>query len=77
MSKKIKALLYNFLGFAPIFLILYFVIQEFTGLAGFWVPLTAFMAATIVAPKFQAATLHGEEKIFMKWLFFTGVKEVK
>ncbi len=77
MNKKTKALLYNLAGFAPIFLLLYFLIPEFTGLTGLFIPLTAFVVATILAPKFQAVKYQGEEKIFMKWLFIKGIKEVK
>jgi hypothetical protein len=77
MKKSYKALLYNFLGFAPIFLLLYYLILEFTWLIGLWVPITSFVVSTIVSPKFQAVKYMGEEKIFMRWLFIKGVKEVK
>lgn len=77
MSKSTKAILYNFLGFAPIFLLIYFLAQQFTGLDGLWVPLTAFMVTLILSPKFQAIKMLGEEKILMKWIFIKGFKEVK
>lgn len=78
MKKSHKALLYNFLGFAPIFLILYYLVEEFTGLSSFMLPLTAFVVTTLVSPRFQAGRIQGgEEKIFMRWLFLKGVKEVK
>jgi hypothetical protein len=77
MNKKVKAILYNFLGFAPIFLLVYFLAEKYTGLTGLWIPGAAFVASTILSPKFQAATLHGEEKIFMRWIFLKGVKEIK
>ncbi|MFP5437852.1 MAG: hypothetical protein ACLGH8_08715 [Bacteroidia bacterium] len=77
MNKSTKALLYNFLGFAPIFMLTYFLVQNFTHLTGFWAPLTAFVASTILAPKFQAGRVHGEEKLFMRWLFMKGIKELK
>ncbi|MFL9842986.1 hypothetical protein [Flavobacterium rhizosphaerae] len=77
MNKTVKALLYNFLGFAPLFILFLYVIDEFTGLSGFWVPLTAAVVSTIIAPKFQAVRLKGEQRIFMKWIFISGVKEVK
>lgn len=77
MNKKVKAILYNFLGFAPIFLLLYFLLPKFTDLNGFFIPLTSFVVATILAPKFQAIKVQGEERIFMRWLFVKGVKEVK
>jgi len=77
MNKSTKALLYNFLGFAPIFMLVYLLVKLFTNLTDWWIPLTAFVATTILAPKFQAGRFHGEEKIFVKWLFFKGAKEVK
>lgn len=77
MKKSTKALLYNFLGFAPIFIIMYYLAQEFTGLGSFMKPLAAFVVTTILAPKFQAGKVHGEEKLFMRWMFIKGVKEIK
>jgi hypothetical protein len=77
MKKSHKAILYNFLGFAPVFLLVYYLVLEFTGLIGFWPPLVSFVSATLLCPKFQAIKQLGEEKIFMSWLFIKGVKEVK
>ena len=76
MNKKVKSILYNFLGFAPIFLLVYFLAEEHTGLTGFWVPAAAFVASTILSPKFQVAKFQGEEKLFMRWIFLKGVKEI-
>jgi len=77
MNKSTKALLYNFLGFAPIFLLTYLLVKQVTDLDGLWVPLTAFMVTLILSPKFQAVKIHGQEKILMRWLFIKGFKEVK
>jgi len=77
MNKKVKALLYNFLGYAPFFLLAWYLLGNFTNLTGFWVPATAAVVSTILAPKFQVIKFQGEEKIFMKWLFIKGVKAVK
>ncbi|MFP9100821.1 hypothetical protein ACLI09_17375 [Flavobacterium sp. RHBU_24] len=77
MNKSTKALLYNFLGFAPIFLLVYYLAQEYTGLSGIMLGIAAFLVTMILAPKFQAAKVMGTEKIFMSWLFIKGVKEVK
>ncbi|ESU20301.1 hypothetical protein FEDK69T_28140 [Flavobacterium enshiense DK69] len=77
MTLKTKSLLYNFLGFALLFIIVRFVAATFTNLSGFWLPLTAAVAASILAPKFQVIKTHEGEKMFMKWLFIKGVKEVK
>ncbi len=77
MTLKTKGLLYNFIGFALLFIIVRIVAEMFTNLTGFWLPLTAFIVATLLAPKFQTVQTSQGEKLFMKWLFFKGVKEVK
>jgi len=77
MTLKTKGLLYNFIGFALLFIIVRIVAEMFTNLTGFWWPLTAFVVATLLAPKFQTVQTSQGEKLFMKWLFFKGVKEVK
>ena len=77
MSKKVKSFIYNFLGFVVIYLPTLYLVGEFTHLNGLWIPMTAFMVSLILAPKFQAVKTHDGEKIFMKWLFVSGVKEVK
>lgn len=77
MSKKTKSFLYNFIGFAFFYILAYFLIITFTHLTGYWIPITAAVISTILAPKFQVARFQGEEKIFMKWLFVKGIKEVK
>jgi hypothetical protein len=77
MDKKSKALIYNFLGFALFFTIVYFLVVQFTDLSGLWIPLTSGVAASILTPKFQVVKYMGEEKLFMKWMFIKGVKEIK
>ncbi|MGV3459432.1 MAG: hypothetical protein ACO1N9_03140 [Flavobacterium sp.] len=77
MAKKTKAFIYNFLAFAAHFTLVYFLVVKFTGLDGLWIPVTSAVAASLLTPKFQAITYMGEEKLFMKWLFFKGVKEIK
>ena len=77
MSKKVKSFLYNFLGFAVIYLPTLYVVDIATHLQGIWIPMTGFMVALLVAPKFQSIKTHEGEKIYMKWLFLKGVKEVK
>lgn len=77
MNKTTKALLYNFLAFAAFYVPLYFLVREFTQLRGFWIPVTAAVASTLLAPKFQTIRTHAGPKIYMKWIFMKGVKEVK
>ena len=76
MSKKTKAFLYNLVGFAVLFISFRYIIQHYSSLVGFWVPATAFVGGTLIAPKFQVVKTHDGEKIYMKWIFIKGVKEV-
>jgi len=76
MSKQTKAFIYNFLSFAAFFLPTYYLIQSFTGLTGYWIPITSFVVATLAAPKFQAIKTNEGEKLFMKWIFSREVKEL-
>lgn len=76
MSLKTKALLYQLLSFALLFIIFRLLIERFTGLTGYWVPITAFVVATILAPQFQAIRTPKGEKLFMKWIFLKGIKEI-
>ncbi|TGD59419.1 hypothetical protein [Flavobacterium humi] len=77
MSKKTKSFLYNFIGFAIIFFTARYLIATFTHLDGYWLPLTAFVAGTLLAPKFQTVQTKDGEKLFMSWLFIRGFKEIK
>lgn len=77
MAKKTKALLYNLICFAVLFILFRYLIDKYTGLTGIFIPLIAFVVGTLLAPKFQAAKFQGDEKIFMRWIFIKGVKEIK
>ena len=77
MSKKVKAFLYNFLGFSLFYIPAYLGVMNYSHLQGLWIAVTAFMVALLLAPKFQAIKTHNGEKIYMKWLFINGVKEIK
>ena len=72
-----KAFFYQLICFATLFIAFRYLIGVYTHLEGFWIPVTAFVAGTIVAPKFQAVKTNEGEKIFMKWLFLKGIKEVR
>jgi hypothetical protein len=76
MSKKTKAFIYNLLCFAVLFILFRFLIENYTGLTGYFIPLTAFVIGTLLAPKFQATKINGEEMIFMRWIFIKGVKKI-
>ena len=77
MSKKTKAFIYQLLSFAILFIAIRFLVATYTNLTGFWIPITAFVVGTIIAPKFQAIRTKDGEKLFMKWLFVKGIREIK
>jgi hypothetical protein len=77
MSQQTKAFIYQFLCFAVLFIAIRFVIDLYTNMYGIWIPLTAFVAATLLSPKFSSVRTKDGEKLFVKWMFFKGVKEIK
>ena len=76
MSKKVKGFLYNLICFALLFIAFRYIIENYTGLTGYYIPITAFVIGTLLAPKFQAVQTPDGEKLFMKWLFIKGVRNV-
>lgn len=74
---QVKAFVFQLLGFAVLFIISRILFEKYSNLTGFWVPITSFVVSTILAPKFQAVKTNDGEKLFMKWLFLKGIKEIK
>lgn len=77
MSKKTKAVVYQFLSFAVLFIIARILIVKFTGVTGFWVPAIAAVASTILAPQFKALQTPDGLKLYMNWIFMKAPKEIK
>lgn len=77
MSKKTKAFLYNLLGFSFFYIIFYAIIMSFDILEGLWIAAASFVFSTILAPKFQSVNTNDGEKLFMKWIFIKGLREIK
>ena len=73
---QVRAFLYQLGCFAILFISLQFLIDKYTQLSGLWIPMTAFVLGTILAPKFQAVKTKDGEKLFMKWMFVKGVKDI-
>ena len=71
---QIRAFIYQLGCFAILFISARYIVAHFTNLTGFWIPLTAFVLGTILAPKFQAAKTKDGEKLFMSWIFLKGVR---
>ena len=74
---QLRAFLYQLGCFAILFISFRFLIFKYTNLTGLFVPFTAFVVGTILSPKFQAVKTKDGEKLFMKWLFLKGIKEIK
>lgn len=77
MSKQTKSLIYNMIGFLILFITFRFLIQAYTSFTSWQIPVAAFVVSTILAPKFQVVKTNEGEKLFMKWIFIKGVKEIK
>ena len=76
MSKKTLAIIYNLVGFAILFIAMRYFVLNYTNLEGVWKPLTAAIIASLLAPKFHAVKTRNGEKLYVKALFFKGVKEI-
>lgn len=76
MKLEYKALLFNFLGFAVLFLIARFGLGQFIVVERLYLAIGAAIVATVLAPKFAVVRDGGKEKLMMKWLFMKSPKEV-
>lgn len=77
MSKQTKSILFNFLGFVIIYFPFKYLFESFSGFSTIQCLIAAFLCTLILSPKFQSIKTHEGEKLFMKWLFIKGVKEIK
>jgi hypothetical protein len=73
---QVRAFLYQLGSFAILFIAGRFIIAEYTGLTGIWIPMTSFIVATLLSPKFHAVKTKDGEKLFMKWIFVKGIREI-
>ncbi|MCC9064184.1 hypothetical protein [Flavobacterium piscisymbiosum] len=77
MSKlQVRAFLYQLGCFAILFIAGRYIVAMYTGLTGLWIPMTAFIVATLISPKFQAVKTKDGEKLYMKWIFIKGIREI-
>ena len=75
MKLEHKALLFNFFGFAVLFLIARFGIGYFVAMPRLYLAIGAAIFATLLAPKFAVVREAGSEKLMMKWIFIKGFRE--
>lgn len=76
MKPKQKALLYNFIGFAFLFIIGRSLLAYLFSLNTILLAIAAAVMATILAPKFAAVKTAEGEKLMMKWIFIKGFREL-
>lgn len=76
MSKKTKAFLYNLAGFI-VFYVPTMMLSSYLLKREDYVPsIIGFVVALVLSPKFQYIKTADGDKIFMKWLFVKGIKEI-
>lgn len=74
---QVKAFVFQLLCFAVLFILSRILFEKYSNLTVFWVPITAFVVSTLLAPKFQALKTNEGEKLLMKWILIKGIKEIK
>lgn len=76
MKPKTRAVVYNFIGFAILFLILRLAFGYFLDISRFYLAMAAAVSASFLAPKFGVVEGDGHAKIMMKWIFIKGFREI-
>lgn len=75
MKPKIRAVLFNFMGFAILFLIIRFTLGYFFEINRLYLALAAAIFASVLTPKF-AVVKDGRAKVLMRWIFIKGFREI-
>ncbi|PHQ61824.1 MAG: hypothetical protein COC08_03360 [Maribacter sp.] len=76
MRPKYKALVFNFIGFAVLFIIGRLVFGHFFSINRIFLALLAAIIATVFAPKFMVIKTDEREKLMMKWIFIKAPREI-
>lgn len=76
MSKKTKAFLYNLAGFIVFYLPTMMLSSYLLKREDYVPSIIGFIVAIVLSPKFQYLKTNDGDKIFMKWLFVKGIKEI-
>lgn len=76
MKPKHKAFIYNFIGFAVLFIAGRFLIGSLLALDTIVLAIIAAVVASVLAPKFAVVKVKSEEKLMMRWIFLKGIREL-
>jgi hypothetical protein len=72
-----KAVLYQFLCFAVIFLGCRWLLVSYAGIGTIAVLALSFIAATLFSPFFKVERTRDGDKLYMKWIFVKGVRQIR
>lgn len=76
MKPRYKAFLFNFIGFAVLFIIIRSVMWFLISSDSIFLAIVAAILASVLSPKFAVTRTKEGEKLFMKWIFIKGIKEL-
>ncbi|GIJ93870.1 hypothetical protein ACI75Y_04475 [Capnocytophaga stomatis] len=77
MTPKTKAFLFNFICFGAIFITIRLGVNYFfPELKYLFASLISGAVTIFISPRFAAVPTDKGEKLFMKWIFFKGVKQI-
>lgn len=76
MKLEHKALLFNFSGFAVLFLIARFGIAQAIEVPRLYLAIGAAIFASVLSPKFVVIQDEGKQKLMMKSIFMKSPKEL-
>lgn len=74
---QLRAFFFQLLSFGILFVGFRYLIEKYSNLTGFWIPITAFVVGTLLSPQFQVVKTKDGEKLFMKWIFLKGFRQLK
>lgn len=75
MGKRSKAMIFNFLGFAVLFIIARIALGYLLTLDRLYMALIAAVFASVLAPKFAVVDDGNGKMIVMKWIFIKGFRK--
>ena len=76
MKLKYKALLFNFIGFATLFIIFRLALGYIVPISSILLAVTSAIIASVLTPKFGLVQTDNGKKIWMKWIFIKGTREI-
>lgn len=73
---QLKAFVYQLLSFILLFGTFRYVAYNYFHQTGIFISISGFICVTLLGPKFMATKTKEGEKLFMKWIFLKGLREI-